>query len=756
MSIEMDSALEARAEVAQTRRDHFLDLIRTISTGRVVLWHTFGVPFISYLVAAMPAMFFVFGSLLEASARRRKTTTVVWSRLKRVLIPLWLFSAVVWGGAAIFTSSVNFDSIGPALLWFFPIDDPTPTTWDGGWLSSPLWFMRTMFWILVTAPLWLKALRRMPLLTLATSVGLVFAFDIAARQEALVPENYPLLWWKLGDQALYGFFAMAGAATTNASSVLAAIRVRWWLVLAAVSAGAATAWILTQDVHLNVVNNSHPMHLFVGTAWLAVALAARPALTAFAERPGVLGIVKAVNKRALTIYLWHTTAIAGVVWALGRVDIAFGAAEPILRIVFVVIGIAALTAMFGWMEDVAAGRRPSVQGTLSKAKHSSPRQRGAVVLATAAAVSLVFTATLSPASSQARSAPPIPSQQPPAPEFVTEDELEQIDMSPLTQAEANALIADRVKEWRARDHARGGAVVATNIEGLRFQANDGLRNESDEPIQVDDKFDMASTTKLLTASVVFNLAEEGLIDLDAPLPGLWKVPEFPYSSQITPRMLLTHRSGLLNYRDTEIYKDDIYQVATPEAAVRASISQPLMNVPGEEVHYSSTNFIVLGFLIEQITGEPWDDVLQQQVLGPLGMKNTSSLPSAPGEPRGATAGTLTTLDDLAIAVRSILHDRSLIAEPAYEQMITIDPGSALGAGAIGFCPCIDNGDGTKSYTSFGHYGGDSISVHFPDSGVVVAFHSAENIHEERHAGVIDLVNDVANIASRAIPDPAIV
>ena len=87
----------ARARTqASPARDGFLDAVRAIAVVRVVTWHTYGWAPITWVVAAVPAMFFVSGHLLARSFARRPARIVVADRLRRLLIPYWLFGLVAW------------------------------------------------------------------------------------------------------------------------------------------------------------------------------------------------------------------------------------------------------------------------------------------------------------------------------------------------------------------------------------------------------------------------------------------------------------------------------------------------------------------------------------------------------------------------------------------------------------------------------------------------------------------------------------
>src|SRR5699024_5740861 len=101
----------------------------------------------------------------------------------------------------------------------------------------------------------------------------------------------------------------------------------------------------------------------------------------------------------------------------------------------------------------------------------------------------------------------------------------------------------------------------------------GADTTSGRAVRADDTFDIGSVTKTFTGAVVFQLAAEGRIVLDAPVPYLAALPDFPYAAGITVRDLLTHRSGLVNYRDTPTFIAAPDAIDTPQAALRATFRE---------------------------------------------------------------------------------------------------------------------------------------------------------------------------------------
>jgi CubicO group peptidase (beta-lactamase class C family) len=276
-----------------------------------------------------------------------------------------------------------------------------------------------------------------------------------------------------------------------------------------------------------------------------------------------------------------------------------------------------------------------------------------------------------------------------------------------------------LETWAAQTAMRG-ALVGVAGPTLSWTGATGSRADTAVATAPDDRIDLASLTKLFTANLVYRFADDGRIDLSAPLPPLASLPDFPYGLGITPHQLLSHTSGLVNYRDTDVYRADPEAVYDPVSGVMASAGQELANDPGKAHLYSSTNFLVLGLLLEDVTGRPVGDLLRDIFFTPLGLRNTQHLPPAPAWPRGGTAGIETTLPDLLKAGQAILRDRIGLSDEAYAKMTEIDVDSGFGAGTFGFCPCrVDNG-GTPTFFATGYYGSTTLLAYAPSLNLITA------------------------------------
>src|SRR5215471_3994989 len=189
----------------------------------------------------------------------------------------------------------------------------------------------------------------------------------------------------------------------------------------------------------------------------------------------------------------------------------------------------------------------------------------------------------------------------------------------VNMAAVDALIAEQVSNENIT-----GAVLAVGHDGhLIHERAFGYRTTSPrrEPMTVDTVFDLASLTKVVaTTPSVMRLVQYGQVRLDEPVAHY--IPDFGMNGKdtVTVRQLLTHYSGL---------RPDI-DLNPPwngrEAAFRLSHEEKLQSPQGSIFIYSDTNFIVLGELVQRLSGMPLDQYASVHIFQPLGMKHTRFLP----------------------------------------------------------------------------------------------------------------------------------
>ncbi|MDH3246924.1 MAG: serine hydrolase, partial [Saprospiraceae bacterium] len=223
-----------------------------------------------------------------------------------------------------------------------------------------------------------------------------------------------------------------------------------------------------------------------------------------------------------------------------------------------------------------------------------------------------------------------------------------------------------------------GLSVAILENGLvRYVKSFGVKNtETAEPVVGSTQFEAASLTKPVIAYAVVKLAQEGKLDLDRPLFQYYRyegIEDSEAAKQITARMVLTHTTGLPNWR-------------SPRNAQQVK----LQNAPGSWFSYSGEGFVYLATVCEEITGLPTHEWIDQTVFQPLGMlhssmiwedhfERTAALPhNKDGQPSekwkakeaNAAASLSTTAADYARFMVALFHGEDLIPEWK-EQMLSI-------------------------------------------------------------------------------------
>lgn len=212
-------------------------------------------------------------------------------------------------------------------------------------------------------------------------------------------------------------------------------------------------------------------------------------------------------------------------------------------------------------------------------------------------------------------------------------------------SERLARIDSVVNEYIERDYIPGAVGFIARHGKIVYYRSFGLRDpETEDPMEKDDIFRIASMTKALTSVAVMMLYEEGCFLLDDPVSKY--IPEFknpqvlvklnpdttyvarPASGEITIRHLLTHTSGItypftfsdvaLIYHKNKIPDGVFMTDAVLKDAITALAKLPLVHEPGEKFTYG-LNTDVLGYLVEVISGKSFKDFLDERLFGPLGM-----------------------------------------------------------------------------------------------------------------------------------------
>ena len=297
--------------------------------------------------------------------------------------------------------------------------------------------------------------------------------------------------------------------------------------------------------------------------------------------------------------------------------------------------------------------------------------------------------------------------------------------APLLQVNAVELKDyDTVLEKYIDTTGPGVAVIVTkNGETLYKQAR-GLANiELQVPIQADTVFRLGSITKQFTGAAIMMLVEQGKLSLSDNLHKY--VPDFPTEGNtVTIKHLLTHTSGIANYtQDEKIMEKELKTPTTLDAMIKRFAEHPMALKVGEANRYSNTGYVLLGKIIEVVSGKTYAEFIEQDIFAKLAMKNSrfGGLQLIPNRASGYSQGEngyvnagyidmmwphaagslLSTVDDLNIWF-SALRNGKLISKKSYKSMtsaVKLNDGSmsnyGFGLGMFKF----------NKYDGIGHGGG---------------------------------------------------
>ena len=219
----------------------------------------------------------------------------------------------------------------------------------------------------------------------------------------------------------------------------------------------------------------------------------------------------------------------------------------------------------------------------------------------------------------------------------------------------------------ARQHNFSGSILIHDHHRISYLRSFGLANI---PFRVPNtnrtRYWIASITKAFTAVLILQLHDQGRIDLNGTIKAY--LPAYPGEggNTVTIHQLLNHTSGIENFDKVTSAEEAVlkgipaYQTpSTSDQLLERCCSGPLAGVPGEKFSYNNADYIVLGKIIEQLTGKTFEEVLKEKILGPVGMLETGMMHQSAIVARLADAYFMR--DDLKVLV----HDLPVYPENWY-------------------------------------------------------------------------------------------
>ena len=167
-------------------------------------------------------------------------------------------------------------------------------------------------------------------------------------------------------------------------------------------------------------------------------------------------------------------------------------------------------------------------------------------------------------------------------------------------------------------------IVRVTIDGQEVVTEALGESMTGVPATTDMHFRNGAVAISYMATLLLRQVDQNVVTLDDPL-ATW-LPDLPNADQVTLRMLANMTAGYPDYVQnpalTQAVYEDPFQQWTPEELIAIGLSTPRVFAPGANWDYSHTNYVILGQALEKIAGKPLDVLMAEQILGPLGLRNT--------------------------------------------------------------------------------------------------------------------------------------
>ncbi len=276
-----------------------------------------------------------------------------------------------------------------------------------------------------------------------------------------------------------------------------------------------------------------------------------------------------------------------------------------------------------------------------------------------------------------------------------------------------------------------GSVAVMNGDQVVFEEAYGIISEDGIPATPESIYRIGSITKSFTATMILQLMDRDELSLDSTLDTYF--PEMPNADHITIEQMLRHQSGLVNFTNLPDYMEYFSDNKSRDDMLKLFESVGTSFEPGEDTEYSNTAYVLLGYIIEDVTGMSYADALQEMITEPLGLTSTyyaSGIDSGKNEadsfvyqqnewqpadrtnmsiPHGAGA-IVSTAEEVARFFHG-LFSGELLSDESLNQMRTFDGPFGLGLTRFPF----------NQNTLIGHNGGidgyQSNAAHYPEGNL---------------------------------------
>ncbi|MBB6112125.1 serine hydrolase domain-containing protein [Mucilaginibacter lappiensis] len=277
--------------------------------------------------------------------------------------------------------------------------------------------------------------------------------------------------------------------------------------------------------------------------------------------------------------------------------------------------------------------------------------------------------------------------------------------------------------------AANGVLVYQNAIGYS-QVNKGEKT----PATIETKYRIGSISKMFTATMIFQLIDEGKLTFETPLATYF--PQLPNAGKITIREMLSHHSGLHNFTSDSLYLTYMGSPKSEPEMVAIFAKQKSDFEPDTKAEYSNTNFVLLGYIIEKLTGKTYAEELKKRVTSKIGLTQTyygtkanpakdeaysynyagqwMQMPETDMSIPGGAGAIVSTPADLVKFINALFAGK-LISQTNLELMKTMKDNYGMAMFTI---PFYDK-------KGFGHSGGidgfSSLLTYFPEDKLTIAY-----------------------------------
>lgn len=277
--------------------------------------------------------------------------------------------------------------------------------------------------------------------------------------------------------------------------------------------------------------------------------------------------------------------------------------------------------------------------------------------------------------------------------------------------------------------SKNGVLVYQNAIGYS-EISKGVKT----PAKINTEYRIGSTSKMFTATMIFQLIDEGKLSLETPLADYF--PQVPNARKITIGEMLNHRTGLHNFNSDPDYASYMTMRKSEAEMIAIFAGQKPDFEPGTKGVYSNTNYILLGYIVEKVTGKTYAEALKERVTSKIGLAQTYygtkvrpaqneaypynyagewvQMPETDMSIPGGAGAIVSTPTDLVKFIDALFNGK-LITPASLSLMKTMRDDIGMGMFSMPF-------QGKTDYGHRGHIDGfSSLLIYFPEEKLAIAY-----------------------------------